>query len=242
MNVLDQLPPSRPMPTARHHAARRQLEDVVVSAPRTWWRVSRGVTGAVVIGLVIAGGAAAAVLLTSKGPIPFTSNGSIEWNKVPNYISVYSGGKVVGYAPRADVLLPPTTTGGPLPKGFGSTPIPVYSNNLHTLKDHLYPDLGYVALGTAPSSVACEPITVYEGTSKYNIACPSVTVTLPNLIGMSTPTAAGKLSGLGVVVNVINTPSSLAPKGTVISMTPAPVSVVASRSIVTIENSSKSNG
>ena len=241
MNLLDQLPPLRPMPTARHHAARRQLEDVVVSAPRSWWRLSRRVTGGVAIGLVLAGSAAATVLLTSKGPIPFASSGSIAWNKVPDYISVSSEGKIVGYAPRADVLLPPSATDRPIPIGFGATPIPVYSSNLHTLVGHLYPDLGYVALGVSPSSIACEPITVYEGASTHNIACPSVTVTLPDLIGMSTPTAAAKLSGLGLIVNVINSSSSSAPKGTVITMSPGPGSVIASRSIVTIENSSKSN-
>lgn len=242
MNLLDQLPPSRPIPTARHHAARRQLEDVVVGAPRSWWRLSRRVTGGVVIGLVLAGSATAAVVLASRGPIPFASNGSIEWNKVPDYISVYSRGRIVGYAPRADVLLTPSATGRPIPNGFGATPIPVYLSNLHTLVGHLYPDLGYIALGAAPSSVTCEPITVYEGSSTHNIACPSVTVILPDLIGMSTPTAAAKLSGLGVFVNVINNSSSSAPKGTVIAMSPAPGSVIASRSIVTIDNSSKSTG
>ena len=242
MNFLDQLPPSRPMPTARHHAARRQLEDVVVGSPRSWWRVSRRVTGGVVVGLVFAGGAAASVVLASKGPIPFANNGSITWNKVPDYISVSSRGKIVGYAPRADLLLPPSATGRPIPKGFRARPIPVYSSNLHTLVGHFFPGLGYVALGVVPSSVTCEPITVYEGTSTHNIACPSVTVTLPDLIGMSTPTAVAKLSGLGLFVNVNNNPSSSAPKGTVITMSPAPGSVVGSRSIVTIDNSSKPNG
>lgn len=239
MNLLDQLPPSRPMPTVRHHAARRQLENVVNESGRSWWRLSQTSTLAIGIGLVVAGSATAGVLIPSKGPIPVAVNGTLPWNLVPDYVSVTGpNGKIVGYAPRSDVLIAPSLVGKPVPNGSGSTPIPVYARNLTTLVGHMYPGVGYVPLGTAPSSVACRPEFVINGTTTQSIPCPTVSVTLPDLIGVSTPTAAGELSGLFVLVDVVNDSSSSAPKGTVISMSPGPGSVVPARSVVMIRNSS----
>jgi len=41
MNFSDQLPPVRPMPTGRHNAARRLLENEIVRSPRSWWHLDR---------------------------------------------------------------------------------------------------------------------------------------------------------------------------------------------------------
>jgi len=239
MTLLNQLPPSRAMPTVRHHAARRQLENVVNGSVRSWWRLSQTSTLAIGIGLVVAGSATAGVLIPTKGPIPVAVNGVLPWNLVPDYISVAGpNGKVVGYAPRSDLLIPPSLVGTPVPKGFGSTPVPVYASNLTTLVGHMYPGVGYVPLETSPSSVACRPAFVINGSTTQSIPCPTDLITLPDLVGVNTPTAAGELSGLGVFVNVVNDSSSSAPKGTVISMSPGPGSIVSARSIVTIQNSS----
>jgi hypothetical protein len=227
------------MPAVRRDAARRQLENVVNGASRPWWRLSRTTTIAIGIGLVVAGSATAGVFIPSKGPVPAAVHGRLPWNLVPDYVSVSgSNEKVVGYAPRADLLLPPSFV-GPVPSGFGSTPIPVYSSNLTTLVGHLYPGIGYVPLGPSPYSGACTPGYEYNGSTKTPVPCPSVMVTLPNLVGVSTPTAAGELSSLGVELNVVNDSTSSAPKGTVISMSPKPGSIVHARSMVTILNSSR---
>lgn len=227
------------MPAVRRHAARRQLENVVSGSLRPWWRLSRTTTLAIGIGLVVAGSATAGVFIPSKGPVPAAVHGKLPWNLVPDYISVAGpNGKVVGYAPRSDLFLPPLYS-GPVPNGFGSTPVPVYASNLTTLVGHLYPSIGYVPLGSSPYSAVCKPGYEYNESTKTPVPCPSVMVTLPNLVGLSTPTAAATLSNLGVGTDVINNSTSSAPKGTVISMSPGPGSVVHARSVVTIVNSSK---
>jgi len=74
MASLDQLPPFRSMPTARRHIARRQLESVASGETRAWaWRLSRGATVGVTIGIAVAGGAVAFAAIPSKGPVPFAS-------------------------------------------------------------------------------------------------------------------------------------------------------------------------
>ena len=180
MTLLDQLPPSRSLPANRRNAARRQLESVVNGATRPWWRLSRTTTIAIGIGLVVAGSAAAGVFIPSKGPIPAAVHGKLPWNLVPDYISVAGpNGKVIGYAPRSDLLVSPSLVGKPVPNGFGSTPVPVYASNLTTLVGHLYPGIGYVPLGSSPISAACIPAYEINGSTRSPIPCPSVMVTLP---------------------------------------------------------------
>ena len=240
MILREQLPPFRPMASEQRLAARRQLESIVSGSLRPWWRLSRTATLTIGIGLVVAGSAAAGVLTPTKGPLPNAVHGTLPWNLVPDYIAVSGrNGKVVGYTPRSDILVSPSEIGKPLPNGFGSTPRPVYASNLTTLVGHVYSGIGYVPLGKSPYSLGCLPAYVINGSTKTATPCPNVLVTLPNLVGVSTPTAAGKLSSLGVSVNVVNDATSSAPKGTVISMSPGPGSVVHARSVVTIQNSSR---
>jgi hypothetical protein len=69
MTFRDQLPPARNMPTVRHHAARRQLMNVVNQTAGSWWHLGRSTTIALVVGLMVTGSAAAGVLST---PTPTT--------------------------------------------------------------------------------------------------------------------------------------------------------------------------
>jgi hypothetical protein len=236
MTLLDPLPPTRPLPTSRRHAARRQLESVVDGTARRSWRFGGKLTVSIGIGLALAGaaGAGAAVLLPSKGPVHFPSTGQVPWNQIPHFVSVSAGGKVVGYAPRADLFVPP----GPLMRlsRIGAMPVPVYGDDLRTLVGHMYPGVGFVPVGSSPTSVPCKQITVSEGATTGTQACPSTLVTLPDVVGMSTPAAAAELSGMGIEVAVVNAPSQSGPFGTISAMSPESGTTVHARSIVTIKN------
>jgi hypothetical protein len=237
MALPDQLPPVRFMPRATLHAARRQLEGIVSGRARAWqWRLSRGATAGLGIGLAIAGGAAvAATTLPTKGPVPFAQNGSIDWRKVPDFLSVSAGGKVVGYAPRADVLPHDVSN---RPESSLTMVVPVYGSNLRSLVGHLYPGIGFVLLGVAPSSESCVPAWFSENGVTHSLPCPSQSIRLPDIVGMRTPSAAAMLSGLGVSVDVVNVASTSVAHGLIVSMFPAAGSVVSARSIVMIRNSS----
>ncbi len=69
MSLLDQLPPMRHIPVARHHAARRQLVEVANGSTHLGWRFGRGVTLSVAIGLAAAGGASATAFLHAQVPL-----------------------------------------------------------------------------------------------------------------------------------------------------------------------------
>jgi hypothetical protein len=69
MNLLDQLPPPRNMPSNRQFAARKQLTDIVDHPVRSRWHLGRSATIALVVGLMVTGSAAAGVL---SSPTPTT--------------------------------------------------------------------------------------------------------------------------------------------------------------------------
>ena len=146
------------------------------------------------------------MLLPSKGPLPPTNSGSVDWSHVPDFISVTSGGRVVGYAPKVDLLPPPKPKR--TPPSFGAMPIPVYAANLHTLVGHMYPGVGFLPIGSSPTSVPCKKITVYQGGTTSSVSCPTEQLRVPDVVGMSTPAAAAELSSLGLVVGVVNVPSA----------------------------------
>jgi hypothetical protein len=229
-------PPNRSMPSERMLASRRQLESISEGRTRTWrWRLSRGTVAGIGVTVALAGGASAAVYLPTKGAIPPSVNGVIDLKNVPDFLSVESGGKVVGYASKGDIL--PISGRAPIPAG----PIPVYGADLKRLVGHLYPGIGYVALGQSPALVACRPEWTVQGTTSGQrtvqlTPCPSVTVTLPNVVGMRTPTGAAELSGLGVSLNVVNVPTGPSPRGTIVAMMPIAGTRISARSTVTIEN------
>ncbi len=240
--LIDELPPQRSMPAAERHLMRRELEATISKSTRSWWRLGRGMSLGLGIVVIVAGSAAAGMLIPTKGTLPYVGNGTLQWQQVPDYIAVAtSSGALAGYAPRSDVLLPASDNGKPVPNGFGSVPVPVYASNLKTLVGHLYPGIGFVPLGTSPASLRCEPESVIQGTTTSTIPCPNVSLTLPNVVGMSTPAAAGELSGLGVFVNVVDVNSPTAPLGTIVKMSPSGGSKVPARTMITIENVSSNN-
>src|SRR6266700_3347904 len=64
--MIEQLPPSRRLPTPRRYAARRQLEDLV-SGRRTPWRRRRVILGVVIV--VLLGSTAAGITLLRSSPV-----------------------------------------------------------------------------------------------------------------------------------------------------------------------------
>lgn len=235
MTFLDDLPQSRPLPTSRSYAARRQLEGIVSGTTRAPRRIGRRFTASVGVGLALLGGAGAgaAVLLPSKGPIPQTSGVTPTWSEIPDFVAVVSKGQVIGYSPKR-YLFPRTLT-----KHHAASvirPIPVYTPNLQTLLGHMYPGVGFVRVGQSITSVPCQVATVMENGTTSTLACPSVSVTLPDVVGMSTPAAAAKLSALGIQPVVVNVPTRKGPYATIGSMSPSGGSSVPSRSLVTIGN------
>lgn len=226
--------PERPLPPDRHVAARRQLQEVVSRPRRLFFGRFRraGVALGIGIGLSLAGGAAAATLYLTKGPVPSPTNGHIPSSKVPDFVSVDGhSGTVVGYTPRTYVAPRP---GHRLESGVA----PVYASNLKTLIGHLYPGVGYVPLGTNPATLSCVPeATVSNGTTS-TVPCPSSTSALPDVIGMSTPAGVVKLQqSAGVSVTVQNGPSATIPEGHIVSTSPRPGTEVRARSQVVVINS-----
>ena len=190
----------------------------------------------IAVSLGVGGGVAIAADLT-RGPVPTGSNGTLNFKQAPDFISVVgSKGQVVGYVPRSDVAAGPANTAMPT-TAIGKI-LPVFGPDLRTLVGHLYPGVGFVALGSSPASVSCPPeTTIVSNGGSASMSCPTTFVSVPNVVGESTPAAAAIMSGLGLTVNVVDVPSASVPKGVVVSMSPTADSLVASRSVETIVNS-----
>jgi len=82
------LPPTRDLPPARINAMRIELEAFVVrDEPATrWWRQKRGVTGGLVIALVVATGGGTAAAYAYLHPRAVTDKGSARCYSVPVYV------------------------------------------------------------------------------------------------------------------------------------------------------------
>jgi hypothetical protein len=237
MSTRFDLPDARPLPKERAEATRQQLVKVVAASKKRWtmgWRTSAIV--AIAVSLGVGGSVAIAVDLT-KGAVPIESNGTLDLGQAPDFIIVVGGsGQVVGYVPRSDLV--PQSANASMPVSGDGQLLPVYGPDLSTLVGHLYPGVGYVKLGVMPTTISCPTLTTTEGNGlNTSVPCPSFSVSLPNIVGESTPVAAASLSKLGLTVNVVDVRSSTTPRGYIVSMSPISGSVVASRSIVTIENS-----
>jgi hypothetical protein len=233
VNINQELPGLRTFPPERMDAARQQLERVVSRRRRVWaWGWKPSIVAAIALSLSVGGGLAIAANLT-KGPIPSGPNGELELNHAPNFISVSSGGRVVGYAPRAYLI---GNSSGPVDSELG-TIAPVYGPNLTTLVGHLYPGIGFVPLGSAPTAGACTPIIIYNGSQTRNMPCPTTTAVIPNVIGEYTPTVAAALSNINIYVRVVYAHSESVPKGDVISLSPSVGSTISARSVAVITSS-----
>ena len=173
----------------------------------------------------------------TKGTVPSTQNGRIDFKKVPDYVSVAgNSGKIVGYAPKA-YMLPSTAANQPENPKLGSV-APVFGNDLKTLVGHVYPGVGFVAVGESPSA-GCSTVGTIgisaDGTTTEH-AYPCVTQVLPNVVGLFTPTALADISSLGITNNVINVHSTTVPPGHIVSMSPRAGSKLFGHGPVTLTN------
>jgi len=191
---------------------------------------------ALAIGIVTNGFGLLSVSGPTKGGLPYHSGKGVPYDKMPDYLSVYIGPNDIGYTPKAYLAAPNGSFNDPL---LGRT-APIFASNLTTLLGHEYPGIGFVRLGTSPWSLSCIPASVYtESTggaqSVTNIPCPSTTLTLPNVVGMVTPTAVGELSGLGVGVVIQNVYSGSVPVGHIVSTSPRGGTTVHARQQVVVD-------
>lgn len=156
----------------------------------------------------------------TKGAMPYEPHRTVPYNTLPDFLAVYVGPGTVGYTPKAYLTAPNGAFNTPL---LGSV-APVYASNLTTLLGHEYPGVGFVPLGRSPWAEQCHPERAVERSASRTITrrfpCPSATFVLPRVDGMVTPTAVGKLSGLGVSVVIHDVHSSSIPPGHVVSTLP----------------------
>ena len=173
----------------------------------------------------------------TKGTIPTAQDGRIDFEKAPDYVSVVGkSGKIVGYAPKA-YILPSTAANQPENPKLGSV-APVFGNDLKTLVGHLFPGVGFVAVGGSPSA-ACSPVGTIgisaDGTPAEH-TYPCVTLVLPNVVGLFTPTASAEISSLGISDHVINVHSTTVPPGHIVAMSPPAGSKLFGHGPVTLTN------
>jgi hypothetical protein len=177
----------------------------------------------------------------TAGTVPFpVQGGSVNPKRIPDFIeTVGRTGKVVGYVPRA-YLFPVARVNAPVSSKLGDVS-PVYARDLKTLVGHMYPGVGFVPLGTSPTSEPCvnEYTISSEGgnTTTSTIACPTTMEVVPNLVGMDLPTAMGELSGMSLNGQISYVHSSSVPGGHIVSVSPAPGTRVSARSQVRILSS-----
>lgn len=230
-----QLPPQRELRPERRTAARSQLEQYAKGwrerIAQRWgrWAAVLGLG----VGLAVAGGAAASTIYLTKGPVP-TVNGRIDIQRVPDFISVTSGGRIVGYVPRKYVLPSrlQTTTGSLI-----GQVAPVYGPDLKRLVGHMYPGVGFVPIGQNPSSVPCRPVFISGNGTTSTIPCPSVSETVPDVVGLATPTGVGKVQAAGLEPVPENEHSSAVPNGQIVGTSPPAGTKLSARSPVIIFNS-----
>jgi hypothetical protein len=242
---------SQELREAEGQSSLRIVFGLLVSATREWARVARlrrrrvALCTAIVLVLVV-GTVGGLDLSTGQrtehgpsvgGPISF-AHGKV---KAPDFIAVIGKGKVAGYV--ASSYLFPLTPNDP----HAGEVAPVYARNLHTLVGHEYPGVGFVPLGVSWTSLPCttEEITAAPANGEVlttSIACPSTIETVPNVVGMVTPTAMGMLSGKSLTPDITYVRSDSVAAGHIVSITPSPGTKVHARSIITVVSSLGSNG
>jgi len=235
MSPVLYLPPERPLPRERHGAARAQLELYATSRRERiiqQWRRAAVVLG-LGLGLTVAGGAAAGTIYLTRGPVP-TVNGSLDLQHAPDFISVISQGRIVGYVPKGYVVPSPVNT--PANQLLDQV-APVYGPDLKKLVGHMYPGVGFVPLGESITSVACTPAAITENGTTSTIACPSVTETVPNVVGMNTPTGVVRVEAAGLAPVPQNEHSPTVPNGYIIGTSPSAGTRVPARTRVIVFNS-----
>ena len=84
-----------------------------------------------------------AVISFTRGPVPDSArlaDGSIDLSQVPNFIPAVSGDRNVGWIWSADVMPPPGEDRVEI--------VPVYADDLRTVVGRMFPDVGFVPLGS----------------------------------------------------------------------------------------------
>ena len=169
MSIDQELPEPRSLPPERFDAAKRQLEVVIPARRRKWaWGWKPSLVATVILSLGVGGGMAIAASLT-KGAVPIGPNGALKLNRAPDFVSVSSNGKVVGYVPRSFVIGAPN---GRSDEKLSSV-VPVYGPNLTRVIGHLYPGIGYARNGVDPSSLSCHRAYILNGSTRQSVPCPS---------------------------------------------------------------------
>lgn len=235
MSTALDLPPERPLPHPRHVAARAQLEHYATSRRERLvqrWRRAAVLFG-LGLGLAVAGGAAAGTVYLTKGPIP-TVNGRLDLHHAPDFISAIADGKVVGYVPRSYLL--PTPPHTPVDQRLTGV-APVYGPHLKKLVGHMYPGVGFVPLGKSITSVACQPEGSIENGTTSTIPCPSITETVPDVTGMTTPAGVVKVQAAGLQPVPENEHSRSVPNGSIVGTSPPAGARVPARTRVIVFNS-----
>jgi len=196
---------------------------------------------ALITGVFAPGTPAHTGAILTVGGVPPAKNGKIDLKKVPDFIRVSSGGKLVGYEPRAYVFPSASTAANsPIPPELGAV-APVYARNLKTLVGHMYPGTGFVPVGTSPAAQPCvNEFTIGSDggtTTTSTIACPTTTEVVPNLVGMFLPTAMGALSEVSLNGEITYVHSASTPVGHIISQSPAPGTKVHARMAIHVVSS-----
>jgi hypothetical protein len=235
MSTLLDLPEERALPEVRQAAARAQLARYASSRrERIAQRMRRaGLALGLGLGVIVAGGATAATVYLTKGPIP-TVNGRLDFARAPDFISVASNGAVVGFEPKRYVI--PSRPGTP-ENALGTEVAPIYGPDLKTLVGHMYPGVGFVPLGHTPQSVPCLPESSSSNGTTSTIPCPSVSERIPEVVGMSTPSGVVALQSAGVTPHVENEQSTSIPSGHIVQVSPSSGTTVRTRTPVEVFNS-----
>lgn len=195
----------------------------------------------VAVGLIVATGSRSGhpivpSVVETKGTVPLPKNGTINTKKTPDFIAALGhDAGIVGYIPRA--YLTPTPN-EPNKTGYIA---PVYASNLKTLVGYMYPEVGFVALGQSPLSQPCTPtiVGVVPNGPTSTIPCASKVETVPNIIGLSLPTAMSQLSAEGLQAGITYMHSSTVQGAHVISVMPIPGTEVPvpARALLTVVSS-----
>ncbi len=170
--TFDGFPGPPQMLAHRQVGARLHLKHALLSKrARHRWRRRWAAVSAIVP--ILLGGAAAPVMYRAEGQRPVSASGVQDFRRAPDYISVWSHGRIVGHVPRTDLY---ATPGARVPSVW-TGPLTVYGPDLRTIVGHLYFGIGFVPLGTSPKSEPCVPVTAVVGTTagraEHSVACHS---------------------------------------------------------------------
>jgi hypothetical protein len=166
---FDRIPDPPPVLTDRKVGTRLHLKQALLGKRTRHRRWQWAAVSAIVPMLI--GGAAASAAYRTEGQLPVSASGVLDFRRTPDYVTVWSHGRIVGFVPQADLY---ATPGRRVPSAW-TGPLTVYGPNLRTIVGHLYSGIGFVPLGTSPQSEPCAPVTAVVGTAtghaEYSVAC-----------------------------------------------------------------------